>query len=410
MSEPVTTATATESGGPAIEPPSIGGAAQPFEGLDGKRYEGPPPAAAPRVTRRRRVAPAADEGLTPADGPPTSAAPTPTPATPAAPQDTRPGVEALRHPGEDDRSFFERIHQEDRVRIQAAQRQQQELTERSERALREAAAEIQRLRTLVEPVARRQAEQEELRQREELMSQIPDPEAGPEERERYNTLVLQAILQRQREMEQQVQRDRQSDQQKAQERQQMDSLESYLADRDESIQAQMAQARAADPALGQMVDAHLQLTAEQFRRYDPTASAEDIEELVYLTHLDEMVQAYARGISPADYYRQQWAMIQQTAQTFGMQPVQAPVGPPPSAPQMGSPTAASVAREAIRSGTATGGPGRPGGQPGDLNLPTRIYASEDQYIAAGLKNQFDENWIQKTLGKPVGENGGRRRR
>lgn len=410
MSEPVTTTTATESGGPDIQPPSIGGATQPFEGIDGKRYEGPPPPAAEPRARRRRAAPA--ESLTPADAPPAGAASpqAPAAATPAGapPQEARPGVEALRHPGEDDKSFFDRIHQEDRVRIQTYQRQQEEQSRRSEAALREAAAEIQRLRALVEPIATRQNQEEERRRNEELMSQIPDPEAGPEERERYNTMVLQALLQRQQALEAQLQNNRTQDQQQAAERQQQEGLEAYIADRDESIGREMAAARAADPALGHMVDAHLQLTAHQFRQYDPGASDEEIEELVYLTHLDEMVQARARGMSPADYYRQQAFLIQQTAQTFGMQPAPQQVQQQPPVPQNGSPTAAMVAREATRAGTATGGPGRPGGAPGGENLPTRVYKTEDEYLKAGLRKEFDEDWIRLSLGRPA--EGGRRGR
>jgi len=222
--------------------------------------------------------------------------------------------------------------------------------------------------------------------------------------------VLQAILQRQQEMEQQAERERQTEQRKALERQQMDHLEAYVADRDESIQAQMAAARAADPEFNRMVDLHLQLTADQFARFDPTASIEQIEMLTFMTHLEELALARERGISPVDYYRQQWEMLRQMGQSFGMQPFQAPGVPTPSAPQMGSPTAASVAREAIRSGTAAGGPGRPGGQPGGENRPTQIYRSEDAYLRAGLRKEFDENWIQNSLGRPAGDGAGRRRR
>jgi hypothetical protein len=415
MSEPVTTtATVTESGGgPDIQPPSIGGAAKPFEGMDGKRYEPapPPPAAEPRP-RRRRAAPA--ESLAPTDAPP--AGPVPATAAPAtqpqaSPQDSRPGLEALRHPGESDADFYPRIHQEDRARIQRFQRENEERSRQAEGALREAAAEIHRLRSLVEPVVNRQVQQEELRQREELMSQIPDPEAGPEERERYNTMVLQALLQRQQAMEAQLQNNRTQDQQQAIERQQQDSLEAFIADRDESIGREMNAAFSADPALAHQVQAHLQLTAHQFRQYDPSATEEEIEELVYLTHLDEMVQARARGMSPADYYRQQAMLIQQTARTFGMQPAPQQVQQQPApAPQNGSPTAAQVAREATRAGTATGGPGRPGGAPGGENLPTRVYKTEDEYLRAGLRKEFDEDWIRLSLGRPAGEGGGRRRR
>mgnify|MGYP003351328118 CR=1 FL=1 len=67
----ITTATATESGGPDIQPPSIGGAAKPFEGLDGKLYEGGPPPAATCATSRcaarrsvaRRTAPVVDRAI-----------------------------------------------------------------------------------------------------------------------------------------------------------------------------------------------------------------------------------------------------------------------------------------------------------------------------------------------------------
>lgn len=410
MSEPVTTATATESGGgPDIQPPSIGGATQPFEGLDGKRYEGPPPPAAEPRPRRRRAAPA-ESSLTPSDAPPVGSSAPQAPPVQQEPQ--RPtGLEALRRPGESDAEFYPRLHQEDRARIQNFQREQAERDRRAEGALREAAAEIQRLRSLVEPVVTRQAQQEELRQREELMAQIPDPEAGPEERERYNTMVLQALLQRQQAMEQQILQNRQADQQQALTREQQERLEAHIAERDESIQAEMSAALSADPVLAQQVHAHLRLTAHQFQQYDPTASPEEIEELVYLTHLGEMVDARERGMAPADYYRQQAMLIQQTAQTFGMQMApQAPMQQPSPQQQMaGSPTAAQVAREATRAGTATGGPGRPGGAPGGENLPTRTYATEDEYLRAGLRKEFDEDWIRLSLGRPAGE-GGRRRR
>jgi hypothetical protein len=410
MSEPVTTATATESsGGPDIQPPSIGGATQPFEGLDGKRYEpSPPPAAEPRV-RRRRAAPA-EAALAPSDAPPAGAQP---PAGPTQPEPQRPtGLEALRRPGEPDAEFYPRIHLEDRARIQRFQREDEERSRRTEGALRDAAAEIHRLRSIVEPVVTRQAQQEELRQREELMAQIPDPEAGPEERERYNTLVLQTLFQRQLAMEQQLAQNRQTDQQQAASREQQESLEAFIAERDESIQSEMSAALSADPVLAQQVQAHLQLTATQFRHFDPTATEEDIEELVYLTHLGEMVDAKARGLSPADYYRQQAYLIQQTAQTFGMQ--MAPQAPAQQfAPQQqvaGSPTAAQVAREATRAGTATGGPGRPGGAPGGDNAPSRVYKTEDEYLKAGLRKEFDEDWIRLSLGRPAGEGGRRGRR
>lgn len=409
MSEPITTANATEGGGPPIEPPSIGGASKPFEGLDGKVYTGaPPPPSKPRATRRR-TSPEPGEGLTPADGPAEAGKAAQTASAPEAPTAEPPkGLEALRRPGEPDEQFYPRIHQEDRARIQRLQREQEARDQRTETALREAMQEIHRLRAMAEPVFTRQAEEEARRQREELMSQIPDPDAGPEERERYNTMMLQAVLQRQLQAEREAVQRQQLEAQQAAERQQHQQLEAHIADRDEEIQREMAAAVAADPSLAHQIQAHLQLTAHQYRQYDPTASEEEIEQLVYLTHLGEMVDAKARGMSPADYYREQARLLQQTAQAFGMQP--APASPPSQqhAPMVGSPTAAQVAREATRSGTASGGPGRPAGIPGQPNLPTQVFKSEDEYLKAGLRKEFDENWVRDALGKPA--EGGRRRR
>lgn len=430
MSEPITAPTnISEGGGPAIEPPSIGGPAKPFEGLDGKRYESTAmPAGKPRQTRRR--APAA-AGLTPTDAPQEAAAqvgaqPVQQPTQEADQELPRPtGLEALRHPGESDADFYPRIHQEDRARIRNLERSHDDQRGRAEQALREAAAEIQRLRSLVEPVVTRQAQEDQQRQQEEAMARIPNRET---QRDEYNTLLNETILQRQLAWEAEQRRLQAEALQQNQQREEQDRLEAYLADRDEGIQTEMSEAMQADPGLAQIVQSHLALTAYQLRAYDPEATDEEIESVVYLTHLREMVEAKNRGMPIADYYRQQALLIQQTAAAFtGQAPAngngaQPAVQPPtqaasaqtsrPSAqdsPAVGSPTGARVAREAARSATASGGPGRPGGAPGGVDIPTRAFKSEDEYVKAGLRGQFSEDWIQHALGKPSGEGRGRRR-
>lgn len=418
MSEPTSTATAVESGGgPPVEPPSIGGSGRetPFEGLDGKSYEGRPmPAGKPRSTRRR-----AAPGLTPTEAPDAlqeSAKPAGAPAPGQAPEPAaRPtGLEALRRPGESDAEFYPRIHSEDRGRIQRIEREHQQLYSRSEAALREATAEIQRLRGLVEPMATRQQKEDERQRKEEEMARIPD-RSDPE----YLTLTAEAILQRQLAWEQEQRDLREQETKQAAERREQDELESYLADRDEGIQREIQEANAADPAFRQQLVAHLRLTERNVRQHDPNASDEEVEQAVYLLHLSEMVQAKKMGLSIAEYYAEQARQIREAAAMFGGAPANGnghqPAAPAPStpaaeAPAIGSPTAARVAREAGRSAVASGGPGRPGGAtPGETRLPTQVYQSEDEYVRAGLRGQFDESWVKNALGKPVGERGSRRR-
>jgi len=432
MSEPIATpANISEGSGPPVEPPAIGGKGQekPFEGMDGKSYQGSQmPAGKPRAPRRRAAA-----GLTPTEAPDASrespqvgAAPAQE-AKPAAGQEPEPqpgrptGLEALRHPGESDADFYPRIHQEDRARIRNMERAQEQKEQRFEAALRQAVGEIQRLSGLVQPVVTRQQQEDQRVQQEEMLSRIPDREM---QRDEYNTLLAEATLQRQLawENEQRALREQQAETAKQQAEQ--NRLEAYLADRDEGIQRELSEATGADATLAQQVHAHLNLTAFHLSQLDPKVTGiyteDDLEEATYMVHLNEMIEAKRRGVSVADYYREQARVIKEASAMFGgqvgngngQQPVQAPAGQPAQAdsPQLGSPTAARVAREAQRTQTASGGPGRPGGGvPGEMNLPTRMYQNEDDYVRAGLRNEFDENWVREALGKPAGERASRRR-
>lgn len=439
MSEPgaSTSSVVTESGGPPIEPPAIGGTGQekPFEGLDGKKYVGSQmPPGKPKQPRRRAAPPAG--ALTPTDpatqspqigaasAKQTTAAPgeEPPPA-----QEKRTGLEALRHPGESDADFYPRIHQEDRARIHNLTRSQEQQEQRFETALRQAVAEIQRLSSLVQPVVTRQAEEDHRRQQEEAFSRLPDRET---QRDEYNTLVAETALQQLLRMQEEQRQAQTRAQQEAQQREQAEQAEAYFADRDDAIMDEINEVRARDPEFSRRLDAHIQLSARQLRHFDPTLTEEEVEWGAFLTHLSEMVKAKEAGIALEDYYRDQWRWISENAPIFvgtapngnGAAPPELPLTaaappapqPPPAAaqesPSVGSPTAARVAREAARTQTASGGPGRPGGAtPGEPNLPTRMYKSEDEYVRAGLRNEFDEDWVRQALGKPAGERSGRRR-
>lgn len=430
MSEPTAgAATVTEGGGPPIEAPSIGGKGPEFEGLDGKSYTTtPPPAGKPRQARRRPLPGAAPgESADPTRETPSIGAvpaaeegkpqpPAPTPAEPT-------GLEALRRPGESDAEFYPRLHQEDRARIQRLQGERDGLSQRAEQALQRASAEIQRLNGQLEPLLRAhyQREQEAAqRAQQEVLARLPDPEAEPE---RYRTLLAEETLRRQLLWEEQQREQATTAQQQAVQRQQQEELEAHLADRDSAIQYEMQQAIAADPSLGEDLYNHLQLTAEQVRAYDPNASDEDVQQAVYLMHLSELAQARTRGESLGDYIRQQGQLIRRMAAAYSGAPgngnghhPQQPVAqqqPAPEPTQMASPTAARVAREASRSNaaapiSASGGPGRPPGAPGEGLLPTRAYQTEEEYVRAGLRNEFGENWIRDSLGKPVSGSGRRR--
>lgn len=439
MSEPnaPTSSAVTESGGPPIEPPAIGGTGQekPFEGLDGKKYAGSQmPPGKPKQPRRRAAPPAG--ALTPTD--PATQSPqigaAPAKQTAAAPgeepppaQEKKTGLEALRHPGESDAEFYPRIHQEDRARIHNLTRSQEQQEQRFETALRQAVAEIQRLSSLVQPVVTRQAEEDHRRQQEEAFSRLPDRET---QRDEYNTLVAETALQQLLRMQEEQRQTQAKAQQEAQQREQMEQAEAYFADRDEAIRDELNATREQDPEFDRQLMAHLELTAYQLRQYDPTMSDEEIEALTYMSHLSEMVEAKKRNQTIGDFYREQWQWIRQNAPVFMAQPANgngaappelpltaaAPPAPQPplaaahESPSVGSPTAARVAREAARTQTASGGPGRPGGvTPGEVAMPTRMYRDEDSYVRAGLRGEFDEDWVRQALGKPAGERSGRRR-
>lgn len=386
MGEPISEGMIHEGGAPPPGPE----APDAFEGLDGSTVEKTKPVVRPRNARRTPSEP---------DGPPAAASASPEPPAPAEAPARR-----GQRPGESEQEFFDRQAREQTAR---AIRAEENASIAREQGM-QAASEIQRLNSMLEPLLRREWERAQLEERRQQMAAIPDPEQEPEAHNRY---LLEQNIRLTLEERQTREAERQAaaewhEQQEA-ERQRVEALNHV-----DGGWGQEMQSLPADPEAEKAYQTFLYGSVNALRSTYPNATEEQIQELAWGSNVILNRELFHNGIRMADYYKHQVSMMRQAIQLYdtgfnGSAPAQpqaaTAAGAQPPTVRPGSPTAARVAAEAQRARqaqavSAGGSPGRAGGMPGE-SLNPALFETDDDYVNAALQGEFNtENFI-RTLGR-----------
>lgn len=385
--EPIAESTIHEGGAPPEAPE----APDSFESLDGSLVEKTKP-----TPRPRRSKPVAEPG---AEEPPSQ------PAEAKPEGQAQPQLRRGQRPGESEPDYWDRMAREQTAR---AIRAEETASIAREQGM-QAAQEIQRLNSMLEPLLRREWERARLEEERQRMAAIPDREAQPEQYAAYQAEEAVRLIQEERALRDQ---ERLAWQQQQEEMRQAQERQAQLGGLDGSW-GQEIQALAADPEADRAYQAFLYSSVNSLRNTYPDASDEQIQELAWGSNVILNRELKHSGIPLADYYRSQLNMMRQTLQLyetgFGA------AGQPPAAPAMtvagtpkpivkpGSPTAARVAAEAQRARAAQavsagGSPGRAGGMPGE-SLNPALFETDDDYVTAALAGEFDTNRFIQTLGR-----------
>lgn len=391
--EPIAESTIHEGGAPPEAPE----APDSFESLDGSLVEKTKP-----TPRPRRSKPVAEPG---AEEPP---------AQPVQPAEAKPEGQAQpqlrrgQRPGESEPDYWDRMAREQTAR---AIRAEETASIAREQGM-QAAAEIQRLNSMLEPLLRREWERARLEEERQRMAAIPDREAQPEQYAAYQAEEAVRLIQEERALREQ---ERLSWQQQQEEMRQAQERQAQLGGLDGSW-GQEIQALANDPEGDRAYQAFLYSSVNSLRNTYPNATDEEIQELAWGSNVILNRELKHSGIPLADYYKSQVNMMRQTLQLYengfgGAQPPAPPPAPrsttvagtPQPTVKPGSPTAAKVAAEAQRARAAQavsagGSPGRAGGMPGE-SLNPALFETDDDYVTAALAGEFDTNRFIQTLGR-----------
>lgn len=268
------------------------------------------------------------------------------------------------------------------------------LTERSNQ--RAAAQELQEFRAAITPMLTSWYQQQQQAQREQAMAQIPDPEVAPQEHDRW---LLQQLLRRDLEREQ---RDAEAATAREQQAQEETRLHQALGSV-ESVQDELEAALANDATAAEAYKFATQALTRSFSRRYPTATPDQITDLVVQAQTVDMMNARSQGIGVADLLKWGYedtrallgvvgqASAQAGANGNGNGHVPTPAAAaaaaaaPPAAPK--SPAVAAIARQRSQAqARAVVSPTPPASAPSGEGIDPFGFGSEEEFLDYALSS------------------------
>lgn len=253
---------------------------------------------------------------------------------------------------------------------------------------------VEGLRSLMEPMLRTFYRNQEMAQREAVMSQIPDKESDPQG---YAIWLGEQNLRIQAERDRAAQEYALQGQTLAEENARLEEILSQ----DEEVIEYLGAAIEADPATAESYDLLTGMMIDQTRVNYPDASDEEVNEFVQLAQTLEMRAMRANGLDIPSTIRAKADATRKMMARFGVggngHPQPAPAHTPPT---IVSPTAARLERESSQAqARASVIPNGPSAAPSGAGGYQLRGMSEDDFVDLALDGKITDQMLIDTFGQ-----------